>query len=227
MSEVLAIDGALGAFTCALDDGTSVATRTIDPRSALERGLDAISELLAERRVRLTDLDRIAVGIGPGGFTGLRIALSFAKSLALAARRPLVGVSSYDALTPDDAPLPLAVFVSGRTGVTCVRLSVSSNVKTMCGPVTEIVERMSAEPSREWYVVASTEDVLAGLAERGKTVQNLARRADIAAAAIASLARWAPLPVSPHAVRPEYGELPAVTLAKGALAKGALAKGAQ
>lgn len=57
-----------------------------------------IDEVLAEAGVRLADLDGIGVGIGPGGFTGLRISLATAKGLAYAARLPLAGVSTLEAM---------------------------------------------------------------------------------------------------------------------------------
>jgi len=59
---------------------------------------DAVTRLLHRCGVELADLAAIAVGLGPGSFTGLRVALSYAKGLALAGGCPLVGVPSLDAL---------------------------------------------------------------------------------------------------------------------------------
>jgi tRNA threonylcarbamoyladenosine biosynthesis protein TsaB len=68
----------------------------------------AIRKLLADHRVSLADLEGIAIGLGPGSFTGLRIGLSTAKGLSYAAKLPLSGVSSLAAIAlegPSDTPL--------------------------------------------------------------------------------------------------------------------------
>ncbi len=54
--------------------------------------------------MRLSDLAGIAVGIGPGSFTGLRIGLSYAKGIASARRIPIIGVSSLDSMALCGAP---------------------------------------------------------------------------------------------------------------------------
>jgi tRNA threonylcarbamoyladenosine biosynthesis protein TsaB len=63
-----------------------------------ETVVDAIDGLLREAGLTIRQLAAVAVGIGPGSFTGLRIALSYAKGVALATGCGLVGVPSLDAL---------------------------------------------------------------------------------------------------------------------------------
>ncbi|MGH7779534.1 MAG: tRNA (adenosine(37)-N6)-threonylcarbamoyltransferase complex dimerization subunit type 1 TsaB [Candidatus Binataceae bacterium] len=58
----------------------------------------AVDELLASAGITARDLGAIAVGIGPGSFTGLRIGASYAKGIAFAARCAIVGVPSLDAI---------------------------------------------------------------------------------------------------------------------------------
>ncbi|MFN0062780.1 MAG: tRNA (adenosine(37)-N6)-threonylcarbamoyltransferase complex dimerization subunit type 1 TsaB [Myxococcaceae bacterium] len=58
----------------------------------------AIDSLLESENTRLTALETIVVGLGPGSFTGLRLGLATAKGLAYAAEVPLVGASSLEAL---------------------------------------------------------------------------------------------------------------------------------
>lgn len=63
-----------------------------------ERLLPAVDRALGEARISLEGLGGIAVSIGPGSFTGLRIGLSTAKGLAYATGLPLVGVPTLEAM---------------------------------------------------------------------------------------------------------------------------------
>jgi len=63
-----------------------------------ERLLPAVDRALDEARITLDGLGGIAVSIGPGSFTGLRIGLSTAKGLAYATGLPLVGVPTLEAM---------------------------------------------------------------------------------------------------------------------------------
>ena len=64
------------------------------PQQHSQKILPLIDELLAKAQCKLTDLDVIGFGQGPGSFTGVRISVAIAQGLAYAARLPLVGVSS-------------------------------------------------------------------------------------------------------------------------------------
>jgi tRNA threonylcarbamoyl adenosine modification protein YeaZ len=208
---ILALDAALGGFSAALLRGevaTSVATGRQD---ALEAGIGRIAVLLGEAGLTVRDLDRIAVGIGPGSFTGLRIAIAYAKSLAYAAQVPLVGISSYDALEPNGAPTPVLTVVHGRRGIVCARLRSGETTSSACGPTAQVLDRLLTGAPGPLAVAGNTEDVLAEIAERGWTVRVLPPRADIPALAIAELARTATPAPSLHALAPDYGEAPAVT----------------
>lgn len=57
-----------------------------------------IDKALKKARIDLTDIDMLAVGIGPGLYTGLRIGLSLMKGLAISTEKPLVGISTLDTI---------------------------------------------------------------------------------------------------------------------------------
>jgi tRNA threonylcarbamoyladenosine biosynthesis protein TsaB len=68
------------------------------PKKQSEMLPGAIRDLISRHGIALSDLEGIAIGLGPGSFTGLRIGLATAKGIAYAARLPLVGVSSLAAI---------------------------------------------------------------------------------------------------------------------------------
>ncbi len=81
-------------------DGTPVAWRT-DATPALSHAEQTnvfIAEVLAEASLFLTAVDAVAVGTGPGSYTGLRIGLSAAKGLCFAMDKPLIGMGTMDIL---------------------------------------------------------------------------------------------------------------------------------
>ncbi len=67
------------------------------PRGQGGELLPRLLALLNDRHASLADISAVAVGIGPGSFTGLRVALSLAKGLAMGLDRPIVGVPSLEA----------------------------------------------------------------------------------------------------------------------------------
>jgi tRNA threonylcarbamoyladenosine biosynthesis protein TsaB len=87
-----------GSVAVVRDDGV-LAVREGDPaRTHAERLPGEIEDALAAAGVSLRALDLLVVATGPGAFTGLRIGLAAVQGVALALERPVVGVSSLDAL---------------------------------------------------------------------------------------------------------------------------------
>jgi tRNA threonylcarbamoyladenosine biosynthesis protein TsaB len=116
---LLAIETATEACSVALVHGQTVIARTeLAPRRHAERVLPMADELLAEAGIGKHALDAIAVGRGPGAFTGVRLAVSLAQGMAMALDRPVVTISSLAALAleaPQDDAAILAV-IDARMG---------------------------------------------------------------------------------------------------------------
>jgi tRNA threonylcarbamoyladenosine biosynthesis protein TsaB len=104
-----------------LDASGSVTEVRDDPEPGVRPGhanrlLGAAEAALEQAGLGWEEVDRIAVGVGPGSFTGLRIGIATARALAQARGLPLVGVSSLEALAlgAGDAELVLAVLDARR-----------------------------------------------------------------------------------------------------------------
>lgn len=113
---ILALDSAGGACSAAVWAGGAVKARRL---ALMERGqseqlVPMADAVMAEAGLDFSELDAVAVTQGPGGFTGVRIGLAAARGLALAAGKPLLGVSSFLAVA---AGVPTAELEGRRLAV--------------------------------------------------------------------------------------------------------------
>jgi len=118
-------------------------------RTHVERLLPAIRRMLAQAEVKLAEVGALAVTTGPGSFTGLRIGLATAKTLALTTAKPLVGIPTLDVLAANVACAP---------GLTCAILDARR------GEVYAAFYRrdLRGETTRVTEVLALTPEELAG-----------------------------------------------------------------
>jgi tRNA threonylcarbamoyladenosine biosynthesis protein TsaB len=119
--KVLAVDTTSERESVALADGpvvlAEVRLRTGDVPS--RRILPAIAFILDAAGVAPGEVEGYAVAVGPGSFTGIRVGLSTVQGLALAARRPCLGVSTLDilaALAKGEAPTLVPMIDAARSG---------------------------------------------------------------------------------------------------------------
>ena len=96
---VLGLDTSTSIASLALIAGGKVAAAVERPVTSHGAALPgALDELIRAAGVTIGDVGAIAVGIGPGSFTGLRIGISYAKGIAMASGCALIGVPSFDAM---------------------------------------------------------------------------------------------------------------------------------
>ena len=121
----LALDtsGTFCVLALAEDDGAVLAVSLFQSKRSLSRRLlGEVDGLLSRNSLALSDMTAFAVGLGPGSFTGVRVGVTTAKTLAQVLEKPLVGVGTLDAyasvwLPHDDDTLIVPVLPSRREEV--------------------------------------------------------------------------------------------------------------
>src|SRR5215468_506960 len=119
---VLAIDTALDACAAAVLD-TNLAAVVASESVTMARGhaealMPLIARVMDQAKVEFAELDRIAVTTGPGSFTGLRVGISAARGIALAAGKPAIGLTTLAAFAAphiaEDDTLPVVAAIDAR-----------------------------------------------------------------------------------------------------------------
>lgn len=123
MVRVLVIDTALGLCTAGVfavegDQAGTLGLRSeVLVRGHSERLAGMARDAVLEAGAGFAALDRIGVTVGPGSFTGLRVGLAFAQGLGAALGKPVIGLSSLDALAASVEPGPAIVaLIDARRG---------------------------------------------------------------------------------------------------------------
>ncbi|UCD83641.1 MAG: tRNA (adenosine(37)-N6)-threonylcarbamoyltransferase complex dimerization subunit type 1 TsaB [Deltaproteobacteria bacterium] len=100
MMKILSVDTStmMGSIALIEDDRVISEFSLNLPDTHGQRLLPMIDQLLGSSHCPIEDIDGFTVALGPGSFTGLRIALSSVKGLAMASGKPVVGVSTLEAL---------------------------------------------------------------------------------------------------------------------------------
>lgn len=103
---ILALDTATTACSVAVWEDETVRARRFEmmPRGQSEALIPMVVDVLGEASLSFSDFDLLAVTVGPGAFTGLRIGLAAARGMALAAGLPCVGVTTFEAVAEGIAP---------------------------------------------------------------------------------------------------------------------------
>ena len=97
--KILGFDTATDMCTVALyDEESTVELNELAPRKHTEFILPMVREVLHKKKLKLTELDAIAFGVGPGSFMGSRLAASVAQGLSFPHQIPVIKVSTLQAL---------------------------------------------------------------------------------------------------------------------------------
>jgi tRNA threonylcarbamoyladenosine biosynthesis protein TsaB len=148
---ILAIDTALDACAAAVLDTT--ANKILAHESqAMKRGhaealMPLIARVMKNSGIAFTSLDRIAATAGPGSFTGLRVGLSAARGIALAANKPVVGLTTLTAyaapVVSENGEHPIIAAIDARHDhvyFQAVSGDGSSLIKPKVAPIAEVLE---------------------------------------------------------------------------------------
>lgn len=96
---ILAMDTATAATSAAIvGPDFAIARSSVDARGHVESLAPMVTEVLTQAQVTPGDIDAIACGVGPGPFTGLRVAIATAIAMGQVLDRPVVGVCTHDVI---------------------------------------------------------------------------------------------------------------------------------
>lgn len=165
---ILALETSSELGSCALwQDGELIEKICPSGRSHSETLLPLVRELLAAADCRVAQLDGIAFGVGPGAFTGLRVACGAAQGLAVAADLPLLPVTSLAAMALQCPPGEVLSLLDARMSE--VYFATYRVVDGACQSLSEI--RVAAPtdiplPTGHWLACGNAPKAYPALAQR-------------------------------------------------------------
>ena len=225
---ILAIDTALDA--CAAGVLDTVSARLIAQESqAMKRGhaealMPLIARVIEQSGIAFVALDRIAVTTGPGSFTGLRVGLSAARGIALAADKPVVGLTTLTAyaapLVSENCEHPIISAIDARHDHVYLQ-AVSGNGSSLIRPrVASIEEALGAARFGAPHLVGNAARILA---DRWPAQAPSPLRVDPQPAPDIAWVAWLGAAVSPNTApaRPFYLRAPDAKPTKDPLQKAA------
>jgi tRNA threonylcarbamoyladenosine biosynthesis protein TsaB len=166
---ILAIDTALDACAAAVLD-TSANKMLAQESQAMKRGhaealMPLIARVMKESGIAFDALDRVASTTGPGSFTGLRVGLSAARGIALAAGKPVVGLTTLTAyaapVVAENGEFPIISAIDARHDYVYFQV-VSGNGSPLIKPqVAPIAEALDASRFGTPHLVGNAARILA------------------------------------------------------------------
>lgn len=190
--KILAVDTALAACSAAVFDSEQdrlLAVR-FEPMAVghAEAIAPMVRETMAAAELEFSLLDCLAVTVGPGTFTGLRIGLSFARGLGLATGLPVIGISTLQALaaniTSNPDRLPIAVAIDARRENAYIQLFTSALIPLNKPRICSLAEALSSIPEGRYLVVGSAAPSLVSSADQHQTILMKTEAHDLPTAAV-------------------------------------------
>lgn len=197
---ILALDTSMGACSAAVlraGDGARRlhALHVEMPRGHAEALMPMVEEVLADAEIEAGDLDLIAATVGPGSFTGVRIAIAAARGLALATNAKVFGTDSLTVMAraarlagaePDG---PFAIAVDARRGMLYLGVY-DADANKLEGPLLVAPdEAVALLPATLGLAVGTGAHVLAeGASARGRPIETTLPTLQPSAAALAEIA---------------------------------------
>src|SRR5258705_3023448 len=222
---ILAIDTALDA--CAAGVLDSDAGKIAQESQAMKRGhaealMPLIARVMKESGIGFASLDRIAVTTGPGSFTGLRVGLSAARGIALAANKPVVGLTTLTAyaapVVSQNGEQPVISAIDARHGQVYFQ-AVSGNGSALIRPgIVPIGEALDASRFGAPHLVGNAANILA---ERWPAEAPPPFKVDAQSAPDIAWVAWLGAAVTPDSApaRPFYLRAPDARIPKDPLPK--------
>ncbi len=200
--KILALESSAKAASCAvLADGVPLASAWQSTGLTHSRTLlPMVQDMLRSSELNLADMDAVAVAVGPGSFTGLRIGLATVKGLSWAAEKPCIGVSTLEgmayplshlegiivcAMDARRSQIYNAVFLAEGGKLTRLREDraisledAAADIREMDGPITIVGD--GAALCHEYFINAGIDCVLAPAHLRQQSAVGVAMAAEAA-----------------------------------------------
>jgi tRNA threonylcarbamoyladenosine biosynthesis protein TsaB len=212
---ILAIDTALDACSAAVldTDASKIVAQESQPmkRGHAEALMPLIARVMKASTVAFASLDRIAVTTGPGSFTGLRVGLSAARGIALAAGKPVVGLTTLTAyaapIVTENGPHPIISAIDARHDHVYFQVVGGDGSSLIRPQVAPIAEALAASKFGAPHLVGNAANILA---ERWPADAPPPFRIDPQAAPDIAWVAWLGAAVSPEMApaRPYYLRAP-------------------
>jgi tRNA threonylcarbamoyladenosine biosynthesis protein TsaB len=212
---ILAIDTALDACAAGVldtDAGRMIARESLPmKRGHAEALMPLIARVIKVSGIGFAGLDRIAVTTGPGSFTGLRVGLSAARGIALAADKPVVGVTTLAAyaapIVNEGGEHPVISAIDARHDHVYLQVVAGNGSSLLWPRLAPIEEALDAARFGAPYLVGNAAKILA---ERWPTDAPAPIQADAQAAPDIAWVGWLGAAVSPDTApaRPYYLRAP-------------------